>query len=87
MHLHVFHMHVNFYIRVRDRISDRMHDHTNNRFGWSRFKPLALHTIFFVGPGFESLSLQQDLFVGPGFNSLALIACFWPIVSLAYVSP
>ncbi len=41
--------------------------------------------IYFVGPGFELLPLQHDLFVGPGFDSLALIACFWPVVSLAYI--
>jgi len=49
------------------------------------FKPLALQHDCFVGPGFEPLSLQHDHFVGPGFDSLALIVCFRPVVSLAYV--
>ena len=39
-----------------------------------------------MGPGFKPLLLQHDLFVGPGFDSLALIAYFWPVVSLAYVT-
>ena len=64
--------------------SDCMHDHTNDLFGRSRVQT-ALQMIFFVGLGFEPLPLQHDLFVGPGFDSLALIACFRPIVSLAYV--
>ncbi len=49
-------------------------------------EPLALHTIFFVGPGFDSLTLQHDLLVSPGFDSLALITCFRPVVSVAYIS-
>ncbi len=59
-----------------------VHDSMNDLPG---FEPLALNMIFFVGPGFKPLPLQHSLFVGPRFNSLALIACFWPVVSLAYV--
>ena len=40
-----------------------------------------------MGPGFEPQPMQHDLFVGPGFGSLALIICFRPGVSLAYVMP
>ena len=50
------------------------------------FEPLALQHNLSVGTGFEPLPLQHDLFVGPGFNSLALIACFWPVVALAYIT-
>ncbi len=87
MHLHVFHAHVKFYDRVRDRIK-QSHAQSYERSFWAvqGSNPWPCTQSIFVGPGFEPLPMQHDLFMGRGFDSLALIACFKPSVSLAYVT-
>ena len=71
MHLRIFLLTWNFMIVCMIVFCNRMHDHTNNLFSRSRVQT----------PG-----LAHDLFCGSRVRFPDPIACFRPVVSMAYVT-